>query len=226
LHGASPSRQHCRNVRRLPWPSPPDPNGHFKTHLNIYFFIFYILFSIIVNLFNLKIIFHFKARTIHKSAAFLAKRLEQSGVPVVHRTFFDTIKVVLSLSYIITSCLILYLFYFILVNIKIYLILLIEICKNQAIDKKANKFEARPRNITDFRVRAEELRINVRFFNGDDDQEVGISVDETTLPADLVDLLSLFGIEEWQGGERAGSGPLYASAEDISATSAPLVRFP
>jgi glycine dehydrogenase len=38
--------------------------------------------------------------------------------------------------------------------------------------------KVKPKNMTDFRVRCEEQKINVRYF---DDGFVGISIDETTL---------------------------------------------
>lgn len=53
--------------------------------------------------------------------------------------------------------------------------------------------KARPKNMTDFRVQCEEMKINVRYF---EDGCVGISLDETTLADDVKDLLLLFGIRK------------------------------
>ncbi|KAI6232700.1 hypothetical protein M3Y99_00993800 [Aphelenchoides fujianensis] len=58
-------------------------------------------------------------------------------------------------------------------------------------DQYFDTLKVHPKNMTDFRVRAEQKKINVRHFeNGD----VGISLDETVLPEDLSDLLHLFDI--------------------------------
>uniref|UniRef100_A0A915EM84 glycine dehydrogenase (aminomethyl-transferring) n=1 Tax=Ditylenchus dipsaci TaxID=166011 RepID=A0A915EM84_9BILA len=53
--------------------------------------------------------------------------------------------------------------------------------------------KAKPKNMTDFRVRCEEKQINVRYF---EDGYVGISLDECTLASDVKDLLHLFGVNK------------------------------
>jgi glycine dehydrogenase len=52
--------------------------------------------------------------------------------------------------------------------------------------------KVKPKNLTDLRVKCEERRINLRYF---DDGFVGISLDETILAQDIQDLLYIFGIE-------------------------------
>lgn len=59
-------------------------------------------------------------------------------------------------------------------------------------DQYFDTLKVKPKNITDFRVRCETKKINVRFFN---DGHVGISLDETVLSEDLSDLLHLFEIK-------------------------------
>ncbi|CAD5212806.1 unnamed protein product [Bursaphelenchus okinawaensis] len=51
--------------------------------------------------------------------------------------------------------------------------------------------KCKPKNLTDFKVRAEEKKINVRYF---EQGWVGVSLDETVVPEDLHDLLYLFNI--------------------------------
>lgn len=58
-------------------------------------------------------------------------------------------------------------------------------------DTYFDTLKVRPKNMTDFRVRAEERKINVRYF---DSSYVGIALDETVLPADIHDILYLFDI--------------------------------
>ncbi|KAI6180842.1 hypothetical protein M3Y98_00764700 [Aphelenchoides besseyi] len=58
-------------------------------------------------------------------------------------------------------------------------------------DEYFDTIKVKPKNITDFRVRCEQKKINVRHFN---DGYVGVSLDETVLPDDLSDILHLFEI--------------------------------
>jgi glycine dehydrogenase len=52
--------------------------------------------------------------------------------------------------------------------------------------------KVKTKNLTDLRVKCEERRINLRFF---DDGHVGIALDETILAQDIQDILYIFGIE-------------------------------
>lgn len=58
-------------------------------------------------------------------------------------------------------------------------------------DQYFDTLKVKPKNITDFRVRSELKKINVRHFN---DGHIGISLDETVLPEDIADLLHVFEI--------------------------------
>lgn len=58
-------------------------------------------------------------------------------------------------------------------------------------DQYFDTLKLKPKNITDFKVRCESKKINVRYFK---DGCVGISCDETVLPEDISDLLHLFEI--------------------------------
>ncbi|KAI6206628.1 hypothetical protein M3Y94_00934200 [Aphelenchoides besseyi] len=58
-------------------------------------------------------------------------------------------------------------------------------------DEYFDTIKIKPKNITDFRVRCEQKKINVRHFT---DGHVGVSLDETVLPDDLSDILHLFEI--------------------------------
>lgn len=59
-------------------------------------------------------------------------------------------------------------------------------------DNYFDTLKCKPKNSTDFKVRAEEKKINVRHF---DSSYVGISFDETVLPEDISDLLYMFNID-------------------------------
>jgi len=53
-----------------------------------------------------------------------------------------------------------------------------------------------PEALSELRTRAEAANINLRYF---EDDSVGISLDETTQPAHVMDLLNLFGLEQLPG---------------------------
>ncbi|GMT14299.1 hypothetical protein PFISCL1PPCAC_5596 [Pristionchus fissidentatus] len=106
------------------------------------------------------------ARTVHKSAAYLASHIKESdGCTLRHKDYFDTLKVQVN-------------------------------------------------DVTTIKKRAEEKQINLRYY---DDGDVGVALDESCEPEDLVDLVYVFtgktvSVEELERERQEQASPLIGNS--------------